>query len=115
MLSEDRRLLYFIFLCIPLRLYLSILPTKIDSKQYKQFALILLLIGISFGYLYFKKKRMEAPEGGGITWWHNQRIIHSINYILSAYYLYNSKIEDSSDILKFDVVVGIIVWSLYRK
>ena len=115
MLDENKRLLYFIFLCIPFRLYLTILPSKINSKYYRQLALILLLISISFGYLFFTNKRLDAPEAGGFTWWHNHRIIHSINYLLASYYLYNSQIKDSSNILKFDVIYGLIIWTLYRK
>ena len=38
-------------------------------------------------YLYFIKGRMNAPEGGGTTWWANYRLIHGLLYICASIYL----------------------------
>ena len=38
-------------------------------------------------YLYFTNTRLNAPEGGGVTWWAKYRLIHAMLYITAAIYI----------------------------
>ena len=51
--------------------------------------IITIIIGISFLFLYFTNGRMNAPEGGGVTWWANYRLIHGLLYLAASIYLFN--------------------------
>jgi hypothetical protein len=60
--------------------------------------MFLYAIGTSFLVLYFGKYRLNAPEGGGNTWWHSFRIIHGLLYCLSGILLLLKWLQLDSDI-----------------
>lgn len=76
--------LWFLIGCIPARLLLAGLVYKYHSKYSRIMALVLAAIGISFLYLYFANKRLDAPEANGHTWWAKYRIYHGILYLAAA-------------------------------
>ena len=83
-LTTKQRILFFLLLCIPARLFLTFLAYKLTDKKLQIFGIFILLIGLCFLYLYFGKKRLDAPEGGGNTWWSKYRIVHSIFYMAAG-------------------------------
>ena len=83
--------LLFLFGCIPFRLLLVYISTIIPLDKLKYFGVLLLLISISFIYLYFTNGRLNAPEAGGITWWANLRIIHGLLYLAASIYAFQGK------------------------
>ena len=85
----------FLLGCIPARLFLVYLSTKIPNNGQnavnKIFGFILLSISISFLYLYFTNGRMNAPEAGGTTWWSPLRLVHGLLYLAAAIYSFQGK------------------------
>jgi len=86
MLSSDKSIYLFLFGCIPVRILLSILPLYIDKKMLFYYGIALLIISLSFLYLYFTNQRLDAYEAGGNTWWAKFRIIHGLLYLCAAIY-----------------------------
>lgn len=88
MLSEENRKLYFLLLCIPIRIILAIIPIYLNKEYLPYFGLIIGIMGINMLYLYFNNLRLNAFEGGGKTWWANYRLLHGALYIVAAIYAY---------------------------
>lgn len=89
MLSKQQRILYFLIGCIGLRTIIAISPLYIPENMLPLLGIITIIIGISFLFLYFTNGRMNAPEGGGVTWWANYRLIHGLLYLAASIYLFN--------------------------
>jgi hypothetical protein len=104
--------LAFLLLCIPARVLLAALSRIIPSKYLKVYGALLLLIGVSFLYLYFNNLRLGAPEAGGETWWAPFRIIIGFLYIAAATYSFQGKRDLIWVPLSMDIVFGIIIFLL---
>jgi len=101
--------LLFIFGCIPARSLLAYIASKTPKDKLKILGIILLIISISFLWLYFTKGRMNAPEAGGVTWWADYRLIHGLLYLSAAIYA----IQENHLVyvpLVIDVLFGITVF-----
>lgn len=103
----------FLFLCIPIRLLFSYILKNIDKKYLKYISILLFLQGISFLYLYFWNKRLDAVEAGGHTWWSEYRLLHGVLYICSSIYAYQEK-NISWIPLFIDVLFGLLLFLYYR-
>lgn len=108
-MTDKERILYFIFGCIALRLVLAYLPLYLSKKWLPKLGVLTFIIGISFLYLYFTNGRMNAPEGGGVTWWANYRLLHGFLYITASIYLFQSK-KVAWIPLMIDVLFGLIMF-----
>ena len=73
-------------------------------------AVILFMIGSAFSYLYLFKLRMNAPEGGGNTWWNFARPIHGLLYITASVLLIRGYRRNAAIILFADVLFGLIAF-----
>ena len=109
---QSRTILFF-SACITLRLliaYIAYLATRPQAKHpiWKSFALVPLAIGIGMAYLYFTQTRLNAPEGGGITWWAKYRLIHAMLHITSAIYILQGN-DKAWAPLVIDVLMGIVL------
>jgi len=109
MLSKQERILYFLVVCIGIRTIIAIIPLYIPKNFLPVLGVLTLIIGISFLYLYFSNKRMNAPEGGGVTWWANYRLIHGLLYLCASIYLFQQK-RLAWIPLSIDVLFGLIVF-----
>ena len=109
MLSKQQRILYFLIGCIGVRSIIAIGPLYLPKKWLPVLGLITTIIGTTMLYLYFIKGRMNAPEGGGTTWWANYRLIHGLLYICASIYLFQ---EDRLAWipLTMDVLLGLILF-----
>ena len=81
----------FLLGCIPVRLLLVYLSTKIPNDKLKYFGIMLLAISLGFLFLYFTNGRLHAPEAGGATWWSQLRLIHGLLYLTAAIYSFQGK------------------------
>jgi len=106
--------LLFLFGCIPARIFLAYIGTRLTPEQLPFFGIVLLGIGLGFLILYFNKFRMNAPESGiGVTWWHNLRLVHGLLYIAAAIYAF----EQNSLVyipLTIDVIFGLILFLIHH-
>lgn len=101
--------LLFLAGCIPARLILAYLPQKLSPENLKLFGIVLVAISIGFLYLYSTGGRMNAPEAGGYTWWHEMRLIHGMLYTTAAIYAFRGS-SYASIPLVIDVVFGLILF-----
>ena len=112
-LDPQTRTICFCTLCVTARFfiaYLAYLATRYQSKYpiWKLFALLPLAIGIGLAYLYFTNTRLNAPEGGGTTWWAKYRLIHAVLYITTAIYI--SQGNDKAWVpVVIDTILGIFL------
>ena len=102
-----------LFGCIPFRIFLAYISTKIPEDKLPLFAIPLLLVSLGFLTLYFTKNRMNPQESGtGIAWWSNLRLVHGLFYLMAAVYAFQKK-----DIvwipLTMDITFGIIVFIVH--
>jgi hypothetical protein len=109
MLSKEKRIVYFLLGCIGVRTILAISPLYLDKSLFYMLGTITMIIGTSFLYLYFFNGRMNAPEGGGVTWWANYRLIHGLLYICASIYLFQKK-RLAWLPLTIDVLLGLILF-----
>jgi hypothetical protein len=56
---------------------------------------------------------MNAPEGGGVTWWANIRIIHGLLYLAASVYAFQGKPFVWIPLL-IDVIFGFLAFTLKR-
>jgi hypothetical protein len=106
-LSLNTRIVLFLCACVPVRIILAYLPTVLDKNYLFYYGFILLSISTGFLYLYFTKSRLEAPEGGGKTWWSELRIVHGLFYLFAA--IYALQMNELAYIpLSMDIVFGLI-------
>jgi len=101
----------FLFACIPVRLFLVWISTKIPVKYLGIFAALLLAMSLSFLYLYFTKGRQMAPEAGGVTWWANYRLIIGLLYLAAAIYAFQGRQDLIWIPLLMDVLFGITIFA----
>lgn len=108
-LSKQQRILYFLIGCIGVRTIPAISPLYTPKNWLPVLGLLTLLIGTSLVYLYFTNGRMNAPEGGGVTWWANYRLIHGLLYLCASIYLFQKQ-RLAWIPLTMDVLLGLIIF-----
>lgn len=91
MFGLEKRVMLFLLACIPARIILAIVPRYINKKYLHYYGVVLLTISFGFLYLYFNNLRLNAPEGGGKTWWSQYRLIHGLLYLTAAIYAIQGK------------------------
>jgi hypothetical protein len=105
--------LLVLFGCIPLRIFLAYISTKIPEEHLQLFGILLLIMGLGFIIIYFKGYRMNPPESGtGTAWWSNLRIIHGMLYLTAAIYALQKK-NTVWIPLTIDIIFGIIVFLVH--
>tara|TARA_R110002111_G_scaffold86951_7_gene136201 strand:+ start:966 stop:1310 length:345 start_codon:yes stop_codon:yes gene_type:complete len=114
-MSPDKSILLFFLLCIPARLLLAYLSTRLSKEHLKMFGVILLLISLAFFYLYFTNSRLDAQESStGKTWWAPYRAIHASLYLVASIYALQGK-QLAWIPLVIDVVVGLFLYFFVKK
>lgn len=109
MLSKQQRILYFLLGCIGVRSILAVSPIYIPENMLPILGIITITIGTSFLFLYFTNGRMNAPEGGGVTWWAKYRLIHGLLYVTASTYLFQKQ-RTSWIPLTIDLLLGLVVF-----
>lgn len=98
----------FLRFCIPVRIALAILPAVLSKEYLPYYGWVLLLIGSAFQWLYWSRSRMQAPEAGGPTWWHNLRVVHGALYLAAGYLAVTGRATAWIP-LAIDVLLGVYV------
>ena len=109
MLSFEKRVLFFLLGCIPIRILLAAVPLYVDKTYLPYYGGILLLIAASFFVLYFNQMRLNAFEGGGKTWWADFRLLHGLLYLCAAIYSFQEKLVAWVPLM-FDVMLGLALF-----
>ena len=91
MLSKNQSILYFLVGCIPIRLLIVAIVFYANNQYLQYLGGVLLFPALGFLGLYFLNMRLNAPEGGGKTWWSEFRLIHGLLYLCAAIYALQSK------------------------
>lgn len=100
----------FVFGCVPARILIAGAVLNMPPRLQIKATASLAAIGICFATLYYFELRMNAPEGGGTTWWHRIRPLHSLTYLLAASLLVAGKEWYASTVLIVDVTIGLCAW-----
>jgi hypothetical protein len=107
-------ILAFLFLCIPARTILALGSQFVPDQYLKVYAMLLLLIGLSFLYLFITNSRLYSPEAGGKTWWAQFRILIGFLYISAAVYAFQGKRNLIWIPLAMDIIFGIIIFAIHH-
>jgi hypothetical protein len=101
----------FLFACIPARILIAWYSTKVVDL--KMFGFFLLVLALSFLYLYFTNKRLQAPEANGKTWWSEYRLIIGLLYLTAAIYA----IQGKRELVKYPIIIDIFfgLYIFYKK
>ena len=102
----------FLLFCIPARILIAAGSQYVPDEYLKDYALLLLLIGLSFLYLFFNNLRLNSPEAGGKTWWAPYRLLIGSFYITAAIYAFQGKRNLIWIPLVMDIIFGIIIFAL---
>lgn len=128
MLDKWTRSLLFLLVCTPIRVLIAWTPVlfNLSNNILLLYGIILYLIGTSFFILYFGNYRLNAPEGGGNTWWHSFRIVHGLLYCISGIMIVIKSINmpyglqkyysllHVSQLLSIDIIFGLILFFYYE-
>jgi hypothetical protein len=109
LLTDTQRNTYFLLFCIPLRTIIALIPLYIQKHLLPYYGVIVGIIGLCFVYLYISNSRLNAPEGGGITWWAKHRLIHGALFLTSAIYLFQKE-RMAYMPLSIDVILGVLLF-----
>ena len=104
-------ILAFLLLCIPARIIIALGSQFIPTDYLWLYGVVLLLIGLSFIYLFITNSRLNAPEAGGKTWWSQFRIIIGFFYIAAAVYAFQGKRNLIWIPLAMDIVFGLTIFA----
>jgi len=100
----------FLFGCVPVRFIMALSLLAMPPELVTLTASALAAIGVSFALLYMFKLRLNAPEGGGQTWWNYLRPLHGVLYLFAAHLLVIGNRRYASMVLIIDVIVGMVAW-----
>lgn len=110
----QKRFLLFLFGCIPTRLLYTYLA-KNNIKYLPHLGYIALIIGLGFMYIYITDSRKTGGEVFGDTiWWNNFRPIHSILFLMFAYFAIVNKNPESWKLLFADTLLGLVLFLYYH-
>ena len=110
----QKRFINFLFLCIPLRIYLAYLSKNVKKENKKYIFIFYLLIGFGMLILFFGKYRKTGIEiGGDVIWWNHLRPLHAFIYLYFSY-LYYINNDKAHEILIYDIVIGLVSFFNYH-
>tara|TARA_B100001059_G_C17617524_1_gene467776 strand:+ start:401 stop:748 length:348 start_codon:yes stop_codon:yes gene_type:complete len=108
----NKRILLFIFGCIFARLLLIIITKNIALKNLPYLSPLFLTMGLGFLH-YFISKKDKGFTFDQKAWWHFLRPLHSILYIITAYFAY-TKNKNTYLVLTADLFIGIVFFILHH-
>ena len=101
----------FLLGCLPTRFLLALTAKRLVGPKLRALGYVLLAIGLTFLWLYFKNARLRAFEAaGGLTWWAPFRLLHGALYLASAVYALQMKGALAWIPLAIDLVLAVGLW-----
>ena len=103
-----KEIYYYFLICIFIRFLIPLVVFFSINYKYLNVIYALIFTTISLGFIYqnVTKYRKKGAFNNKI-WWDYLRPVHAINYMLSAYYVYNKDMKVIY-LLVIDVLIGII-------
>lgn len=100
---------FFILLCILIRFIFAFITKIINKKYLPLLSIPTFIISIVFLYEFFNYSDIKFNKGffGNKVWWNNNRVIHSINYLLFSILAFN-KNNNAWLFLFIDAIFGTI-------
>lgn len=114
MTNLQKRLLLFLFGCIPTRLLFVYVAKNVSLVQLRRLGYLALLPAVGFVYLYFSGARPSGPETfGEKIWWNALRPLHALLYFLFAYQAIQG-VPTAWIYLFVDVIVGLTSFLIFH-
>lgn len=105
--TETKRILLFLLGCIPVRILLAVFAQNDIYAKY--IAVLALIIGLGFWFIYlFDLRKTGGETFGNVIWWNSIRPIHGTLYLLAAWFLFNAEYMTGSRILFVDTFIGLV-------
>ena len=109
-----KRMLLFLFICIPVRILMVLFVKHIDKNKLPYLGVLGLFPAIGFSIIYLGNYRKTGPETfGRQIWWNSLRPIHAALYFLFSF-MAVQKNKNSWKPLLIDVIVGLNSFILYH-
>ena len=104
-MNQKQRILLYLLVCLPVRI-IPIIILFFTKKLNILISILYLFMGLSF--LYRTTTFYPGQKGvfGGLVWWQNLRLIHSIIYVFTAWLIYKNRITQAKRILIADLLLG---------
>jgi hypothetical protein len=113
---RQKRMTLFLLGCIPVRMLFVYLSYRYPSLL-PYMATIALMISIGFLSIFFFHLRPTGPETfGQPIWWNQLRPVHSLLYLLFAYFAFSSEESKRNQawiFLLLDVLLGLSAFSYH--
>jgi hypothetical protein len=107
MITQEKRMILFLTVCIGSRLLLVYIAKNINNELLKYMGYLLLLPAIGFIYIYLSGIRNTGTGAfGQKIWWNNLRPIHALLYLLFSYNAINGN-NTAWKYLFIDVLIGL--------
>lgn len=111
--NECKRILLFLFGCIPTRLFITYIA-KTQLQLLKYMSIPALAISIGFALIYIFKLRQTGREVfGEKIWWDALRPIHSLLWALFAYMAFIGN-KEAWKILFIDTMFGLFSFIVFH-
>jgi len=102
----------FLLGCLPTRFLLALAAKRLVGPKLRVLSYVLLAIGLTFLWLYFKNARLNAFEAaGGVTWWAPFRLLHGALYLAAAVYALQLKSSLAWIPLAIDLILAGVLWA----
>ena len=112
-MQDATRACLFLGVCVPLRLGMAYLPIVLARSYLQTYGAVTAAMATGTLYLALTEGRMQAPEGGGVTWWAPYRLLHGMLLLTAAIYLLR-KDRAASAALLLDAMLGALLFFTVR-
>ena len=111
----QKRIFYFLVLCIGARLGLAYLAKNLTGKWSMLLSGVIASMGLGFLIVYFGGLRKTGAETGGTKiWWDHLRPVHGILYIIAAALLSYGHRCWGSQVILIDTLFGLTAFLLHH-
>lgn len=109
------RILTFLVGCIGTRLGLVWLAHTLSDQWLYYMGALALIPATGFLLIYmFGLRKTGVEVNGDLIWWNELRPVHALLYTLFAFYAMNGLRSEATNVLLFDVLIGVTSWAIFR-